>query len=264
MVDVSELRSLAVRLATEASALVVEARRSGPLAVDTKSTATDLVTQMDRASEALIVAGIRAARPGDGFIGEEGTDEPGTSGVRWLIDPIDGTTNYVYDFPGYAISIAAAVDGETVVGVVHDCVLGEQFVAVRGGGATRDGRPISCNRSVALSQALVATGFGYGAARRRRQATILAEVIGSVRDIRRRGSAALDLCAVACGRVDAYYEGGLGLWDMAAGELIAREAGARTSSLTGGPAGTSVVVAGPGLYEEFFALLTAAGAAEFG
>ena len=160
--------------------------------------------------------------------------------MRWVIDPIDGTTNYLYGHPGYGISIAAEVDGETAVGVVYDPIHGERFSAVRGGGATRNGEPIGVSSETELASALVATGFAYTAAERVAQAELLAGLIGSIRDIRRMGAAAVDLCSVACGRVDAYYERGLNHWDLAAGTLIARGRGREVGELDDG-----TVVAAP-------------------
>jgi len=230
------------------------------LAVTTKSSATDLVTEFDQWAEATIVESISLARPDDGFLGEEGTAADGSSGVVWLIDPIDGTTNFVYDLPGCSVSIAAEVDGVTCVGVVHDLVRDERFIASLGRGATRDGQPISASPKADLSTALVATGFSYDADRRRAQATVLIELLPAVRDIRRLGGAAVDLCALACGRVDAYYERGLSPWDSAAGALIAAEAGALfddRAALDGALAGAS-----PAIAEEFFSLVAAAGGHE--
>jgi myo-inositol-1(or 4)-monophosphatase len=258
-VDVAELVALARRLADGATNIVV-AGLDGDLQIDTKSSAVDLVTVMDRTSERYIVEGIRACRPHDGFLGEEGSDEPGTSGVRWLIDPIDGTTNYVYGQPAFAVSIAAQLDGDTIVGVVNDCLMHDQYVASRGNGASRNGRPISVSDRAELATSLVATGFSYSPERRGRQGEVVAKLLPHIRDIRRRGSAALDLCFVACGRVDAYFELGLGPWDMAAGELIAREAGARTADLAGGPPGFTVVAATPAIFEPLLTRLRDFGA----
>ena len=194
-----------------------------------------MVTEMDRASERLLVDGILGARPDDGVLGEEGTDQAGTSGVRWILDPLDGTTNYLYGHAGFAVSIGVQIDGVSVAGVVHDPLHGEVFTATLGGGAQRNGRPISVSEESQLGNALVATGFSYEPSRRLLQAQVLAQVIPHVRDIRRMGAAAVDLCSVACGRVDAYYERGLHPWDHAAGALIAREAGALVGHLHGGP-----------------------------
>src|SRR3954447_2167053 len=180
-----------------------------------------MVTEVDRASEQLIVAGLRAARPDDAMLGEEGASSAGTTGVRWVVDPLDGTTNYLYALPGFAVSIAAEIDGVRSVGVVHDPLHGDVFTAVLGRGAHRNGRTLHVRDDAELQTALVATGFAYDPERRRRQAGVLAEVLPSVRDIRRGGAAAVDLCSVACGRVDAFYEKGLGPWDLAAGPLPA-------------------------------------------
>jgi myo-inositol-1(or 4)-monophosphatase len=259
----AELLAVAVPTAADAAALLVEGLNRPRLTVDTKSTSTDMVTEMDRASERLVVERILAARPDDGIVGEEGTDRAGTSGVRWIVDPLDGTTNYLYGHAGFAVSIAAAIDGEVVAGVVHDPLHGEVFTATLGGGAARNGRPISASTQTELGQALVATGFSYDPDRRTRQAAVLGQLIPLVRDIRRMGAAAVDLCSVACGRVDAYYERGLQEWDHAAGGLIAREAGALVSGLDGGAIGTGVCVAAPpGLHGPLRDLLTRFGAAD--
>jgi myo-inositol-1(or 4)-monophosphatase len=231
--------------------------------VDTKSTRTDMVTEMDRAAEALIVRELLGARPDDGMLGEEGTDRPGTSGVRWIVDPLDGTTNYLYALPGFAVSIAAEVDGSVRAGVVYDVVHDELFAATTGGGATRNDAPIVASDQHELPLALIATGFAYDAARRAAQAAALVHVLPHVRDVRRFGAAAVDLCSVACGRVDAYYERGLAVWDLAAGGLIASEAGAIVTSFDGGPAEAgTVVAAAPGIAEDLRALLRSAGAAD--
>ena len=199
----------------------------------TKSSTTDLVTVHDRAAEEAIVAGLGAARPDDAIVGEEGTNRAGTSGISWFVDPIDGTTNFVYDLPLWSTSIAATDAEGALVGAVYAPALGELFAAARGRGATLDGRPIGCSDRTEVALALVGTGFSYLPERRRQQAALVAEVIGAVRDVRRLGSAALDLCFVAAGRYDAYFETGLNSWDAAAGELIAREAGCRSRQLHG-------------------------------
>lgn len=249
-------------VADDATDLVVprlrETMRSMDLAADTKSSHTDLVTEFDRWSEETIIDAIAAARPDDAIVGEEGTAKPGASGVRWLIDPIDGTTNFVYDLPGCSVSVAAAVDGVPTVGVVHDLARDERFRATVGGGATRDREPIAVSARRDLATALVATGFSYDAERRRAQASVLVRLLPTVRDIRRLGGAAVDLCSLACGRVDAYYERGLGPWDSAAGALIAAEAGAMIDDRS--PDGGALVAAAPGIADAFAALLDEAGA----
>jgi myo-inositol-1(or 4)-monophosphatase len=256
----ADLLALATATATEAARLVVEERpRAGrDLAVAaTKSSATDIVTEMDRRSERAIVDRLLAARPADGVLGEEGADREGTSGITWVVDPIDGTVNYLYEIPSYAVSIAARDAEGSLVGVVVNPVSGETWTAVRGGGAFLDGRPLRLAEPPPLEMALVATGFGYGRRRRARQAEILRSVLPVVRDIRRAGAASLDLCALATGRVDAYYEQGLQPWDLAAGGLVASEAGAVVTGLRGKPASEALVVAAaPGLVEPLTALLT--------
>ncbi len=229
----SELLALATSVAAEAATILVEGLERARTTVDTKTTGTDMVTEMDRAAERLIADAILTARPGDAILGEEGTDQEGTSGVRWIIDPIDGTTNYLYGHAGFAVSIAAEVEGSIEVGVVHDPLHGEVFTAALGDGSRRNGSPISASTETRLGHALVATGFSYEPDRRRRQATVLTLLLPEVRDIRRMGAASVDLCSVACGRVDAYYERGLQPWDHAAGALIAREAGAVVADLAG-------------------------------
>ena len=230
-VDLADLADLAVGLAERTSDLMVDGLHHSELEVTTKSSATDLVTRVDRAAEALIVDGLRRSRPHDAIVGEEGTADEGTSGVRWIIDPVDGTTNLVYGHPGFSVSIAAEVDGELAVGVVAVPLHDDVFTAVAGRGAQRNGVAITPNDDVALGRALVATGFSYDAERRVHQAEVVRGLIGEIRDIRRVGAASVDLCSVACGRVDAYYESGLQPWDWAAGTVIAREAGARVEHI---------------------------------
>ncbi len=254
MTDLGPLADLAERLAADAAALSLERLDEPRTKVRTKSSATDMVSEVDEACERLIVDGIHASRPGDGILSEEGASAAATTGVRWVIDPIDGTTNYLYGIPGYAISIAAEVDGEVAVGVVHDPLHRDRFAAVRGRGATRNGVAITVSDETELASALVATGFGYQPAVRTSQAELLAGLIGSIRDIRRMGAAAVDLCWVACGRLDAYYERGLNHWDLAAGALIAAEAGATVGGLGDG----TVIAAPPALYEAFSAAIASA------
>ena len=256
-----ELLDVATNLAASAAALLMDGLTRHRVEVSTKSSPTDMVTEMDRASEAMIEVGLRAARPDDGIVGEEGADHEGSSGVRWLVDPIDGTTNYLYGFPGFAVSIGAEYRGEVVVGVVHDPLHRDVFQAAKGRGATRNGEAIRASTNHDLRTALVGTGFSYERERRLRQAEVLAQVLPQIRDIRRMGAAAVDLCSVACGRLDAFYERGLGPWDLAAGALIAREAGATVGDLAGGPAsGEFTLAASSGLFEPLRALLDTAGA----
>lgn len=241
--DADALLSLALDVAQRAGTLLVEGRPRDLGVAATKSSPTDVVTEMDTASERLIVEALLAARPDDGLLGEEGAARPGTSGVRWVIDPIDGTVNYLYGLPAWAVSIAAEYDGTAVAGVVHVPAAGETFTAVRGGGAFCNGRRLQVTTGVPLGQALVGTGFGYAAARRAVQGRVLAELIGRIRDVRRGGSAAVDLCSVAAGRLDAYYERGVQAWDVAAGALVATEAGARFEGLRGVAASPELSVA---------------------
>ena len=251
----ADLLALAVDLARQAGTLAL-GMHAGLGESDTKSSPTDVVTAADRASEELLVSGIRAARPDDGVLGEEGAARTGTSGVRWVVDPIDGTVNYLYGLPQWAVSIGIEVDGTTEVGVVFDPAKDELYTAVRGGGAQLDGRPLRCNDVQELSKALVATGFSYEVARRSRQAQLLSMLLPRVRDVRRLGAGAIDLCAVAAGRVDAYYEQALQPWDMCAGLLIAAEAGARVGGLRGSPPGARLVLASsPGVHDALHDLL---------
>ncbi|MDO8362018.1 MAG: inositol monophosphatase family protein [Actinomycetota bacterium] len=246
----AQLLQLASDLAVQAGRMARDGRTErGVQASATKSSATDMVTEFDKASEALIVGGILAARPGDGIVGEEGTDTVGTSGVDWLIDPIDGTTNFLYGLPGWAVSIAARTDDGTQVGVVYVPSCDELFTAAAGNGACLNGRPIRCSTTSDLPLALVATGFSYLPQRRALQARRVAAMLPQVRDVRRLGAAAPDLCNLAAGRVDVYFEQWLGPWDLAAGELIAREAGCLVGGMHGGPVHhSSVLAATPALF----------------
>ncbi len=252
----AELADLANRLARQAGGLIMEVAQSARSAAATKSSPTDLVTMADRSAEELVVAAISAARPQDGIQGEEGANLPGSSGVIWHIDPIDGTTNYVYGLPVFSVSIGAEHDGQMVAGAVFDPNRDRLFRAVRHGGAWCNDEAIVCSPLARISTALVATGFGYQPEQRQRQAEVLLDVLPQIRDIRRFGSAALDLCAVACGQVDAYYERGLNQWDLAAGAFIAQEAGAVVENLRGGkPGGNFLLAAPPLLFEALRDLL---------
>jgi myo-inositol-1(or 4)-monophosphatase len=244
-VDPTELLSLAREAVSRAAILVASTRWQALGQVDSKSTPTDPVTAADRAAERLVVDTILDARPDDGVLGEEGAERHGTSGVRWVLDPIDGTVNFLYGIPAYAVSLAAEVDGRTMVGVVRNVVTTEEWTAVRGEGAYSGETRLGGSAVTRLDRALVGTGFAYDPERRRQQARVLLDVVPRVRDIRRIGSAALDLCAVAEGRLDAYYEWGLSPWDLAAGELIAAEAGVLVTGLRGRPAGQPMTLAAP-------------------
>jgi myo-inositol-1(or 4)-monophosphatase len=258
-----ELRALAVTVAREAGDLLAD--RAGQVEVAaTKSSPTDVVTEMDRRSEELIRSRILAARPSDAILGEEGglIGNAGNAPVLWVIDPLDGTVNYLYGLHDWAVSIAAEVAGEIVTGAVYVPVRGELFSAVKGGGAlleSADGESkLHCNTGVPLERALIGTGFGYLAARRKVQGEVVAAMLPQVRDIRRIGVASIDLCAVAAGRLDGFYERGLNYWDWAAGALVAAEAGAAAGGLDGRPVSQSLtVVAGPDLFGPLTAALAA-------
>jgi myo-inositol-1(or 4)-monophosphatase len=264
--DPSELAELACAVAAETGELLLS--RHGQVAVmQTKSSPTDVVTEMDTAAEALIRRRILAARPGDAILGEEGGEVDGQAGagvgaVRWVVDPLDGTVNYLYGLSDWAVSIAAEVDGQVVAGAVSVPVHRSLFSATLGGGAWlrsgwREGpQRLACTTGVALAEALVGTGFGYAAGRRVVQGQVVAAVLPHIRDIRRAGAAAVDLCSLAAGRLDAFYERGLHEWDFAAGGLIAREAGAVVAGLHGRPPSESMTLAaGPGLFGELHDLL---------
>ena len=220
MTNTAELRALAEAIAREAGALLRDAFRGPELRISAKSTPTDLVSEADHAAEHLIRERLSAARPDDGVLGEEGGDVAGTSGIRWVVDPLDGTVNFLFGVPQWAVSIAAEDADGTLVGVVYDAERDELFSGERGGLATLNGHPIKPSTKRDMATALIGTGFGYDAEVRRAQATVVARLLPEVRDIRRFGAAAIDLVWTACGRLDAYYEHGLNAWDLAAGGLI--------------------------------------------
>lgn len=262
--DVAELERLATQVAVMAGHLVVEERPGVVSAAATKSSPTDIVTIMDTRAEELIRMVLLEARPDDAVLGEEGTDHVGTSGITWVVDPIDGTVNYLYDIPAYGVSVAAAVGDprmpgqwQVLAGAVADPALRRVFQAALGAGARlrgwdassagrghADSTTLHVGTVTALSGALVGTGFGYTPQRRLQQAELLLEVLPRVRDIRRIGSAALDLCSVASGRLDGFYENGLNPWDVAAGWLIVSEAGGVVTGPGGGPPSAALTVAG--------------------
>ena len=250
-----ELLALATELALEAGALLAERQPLVRELVGTKSTPTDMVTEVDREAEALLVRRILAARPSDAILGEEGANQAGTSGVRWVLDPLDGTTNYLYGYPPYAVSIGVEVDGVTVAGVVHDASRAETYTAARDGGAFMNGRQITVSNEERIPHTLLGTGFGYDVEGRRKQAAIVARLLPQVRDIRRSGSAALDLCSVASGRLDGYYEFGLNEWDRAAGILIVQEAGGLAEVSAGGFGLELNLASGPALFRPLEALV---------
>jgi len=261
------LKDTAVRVAGEAAELVRRAREAmlagEPVSVDTKTTETDVVTAVDRASEQLIRRRLAELRPGDEVLGEE---EGGTAGagVTWVVDPIDGTVNFLYGSPVFSVSVAAQIDGVPVAGAVLEPVSGRCWTAVRDEGSWLDGRPLRTSSPARLDLALVSTGFSYQAERRARQAKVIASLAPHVRDIRRPGSASLDLCTVAAGWVDAYAEHGLHRWDWAAGALIAREAGAVVSVPGQDPdlGQDATLAAAPSIAEELRATLIACGMKE--
>ncbi|MHB1496497.1 MAG: inositol monophosphatase family protein [Acidimicrobiales bacterium] len=250
-----DLYEVALRVATGAAGLLTSYSTRRLQHVETKSSPTDLVSEADRASEAYIVAELARSRPDDAFQGEEGGSLEGRSGVSWVADPLDGTTNFFFGVPAYSVSLAARVKGRTVVGVVVDPSRAETWSAALGRGAWCNGSKcqVALGRSE-LSTALVATGFGYGQERRAEQAALLPSVLPAVRDIRRFGSAAIDLCWVAGGRLDAYYESHLNDWDWAAGSLVCEEAGGKISRLEG----EILLAATPGLIGPLSELLITA------
>jgi len=247
MPDPTALRDLAVSLARQAGTLLTQ-HRASDLEADTKTTPTDLVTVMDGAAERLVIAGLRQARPDDAILAEESGVRSGIGPVRWVVDPLDGTVNYAYGIPAYGVSIAAEVSGTVVAGAVFSALDGGTYEAVRGGGARRDGEPLRCSTATELALSLVGTGFAYSASRRATQGAAAGKLLPRVRDIRRMGAAALDLCAVAAGNLDAYFELGLQPWDSAAGALIAEEAGARTTTIAF-DGDHIMVAAGPGVFD---------------
>lgn len=253
-VDAATLAALAGTLAREIGEMIFAKRAVGVVVSQTKSSLTDVVTAADQEAERLAIDGLRRLRPNDGILGEEGASVVGTTGITWVVDPIDGTVNYLYDLPAYAVSIAATVedgaqgtmaDGRrAIAGAVFVPSSGELFTAWEGGGAHLDGQPLSGPKPTELSTTLLATGFGYTKERRTEQVEVLRRILPLVRDIRRMGSAAVDLCMVAAGRVDAYYERGLQPWDYAAAALIAREAGVTVRGIGAEAPGEPMLIAG--------------------
>ena len=259
MSPTAELLIIARRIALDAGELIVRLRAEGVQIAASKSSAEDIVTFADRQSEEFIRTRLAELRPDDGFFGEEGGADKGSSGLTWVVDPIDGTVNYLYGIPHYAVSIAV-VQGEpnpatwtALAGVVINPVRGELYTAAQGGGAfletrllgsaTPESRRLTINPVTDLSLTLVGTGFAYSAELRAQQAQVLTRLLPAVRDIRRAGAASLDLCAVAAGRLDAYFERDTKPWDHAAGSLIAREAGAHVAGLNGAAEGQDFIIA---------------------
>jgi len=249
--------------AARMAAAVHHSFRQDNLAVRTKSSSIDLVTEIDRESERCIVAAIHSARPDDGIVGEEGANISGSSGVCWIIDPLDGTTNFIHKYPAHAVSIGVEINKRRVLGVVQDTFHDIVYEGIVGACAQRDGKPIAARTESQLSRALIGTGFLPDVEVRRKQAKVLGNLLPIVRDIRRSGCPSLDLCAVASGTLDGYYESGLGRWDIAAGAAIAEAAGAKVvelSSLT--LPNPLLVVANAKLLDKLVAALIETGAGE--
>ena len=238
---IAELLELAKRVGREAGELLQN--RPAAFEVTSKSTAIDVVTQMDSQSENHIVSEILRVRPDDGIIGEEGSQRTSKSGITWVIDPLDGTVNYLYGLPGWNVSIAAKDSQGVVVGVVVAPTINSTWFASRGGGAFLNDQAIACNEGVELNRELVGTGFAYDVDARPAQLAQLSELLARIRDIRRNGAAAVDLCFVAMGALDGYFEKGLQEWDLAAGGLIATEAGAKVTTASG-----TTIAAAPALH----------------
>jgi myo-inositol-1(or 4)-monophosphatase len=262
-----ELQGIAETIARDAGELIARRRREGVTMASTKSSSVDVVTFADQECEEFVTNALSQVRPEDGFYGEEGADIVGTSGLTWIVDPIDGTVNYLYDIPAYAVSIAV-VRGtpdpgswEQLAGVVFNPITGELFSAAQGLGATMTDahgnvHHLAVNTEKDIAHALVATGFGYSSTVRAEQAQTLTRILPVVRDIRRAGSASLDLCFVAAGRLDAYFEQGTKPWDHAAGSLIVREAGGQVGGLKGAPEGENMLIsASAGIFPEIEKLL---------
>ncbi len=244
-----------------AASVVHRQGRERALEISVKSAPNDYVSDVDRLAEATIAERLAAARPHDGLLAEEGSAHTGDSGVRWIVDPLDGTMNYVYGYPAYCSSVAAEVDGEVAVAAVSETPTGSVFWAVRGGGAWRDDRRLAVRHQTDLGRALVGTGFSYDARQRARQGAVMAHLLDKIADIRRGGAAALDLCRLAAAQLDAYFELDLSPWDYAAGRLIAQEAGAEVLELPAAHGkGPAVVGAAPELLPSFVTLLREAGA----
>lgn len=254
--EAAALLDLALEAARRAGTLLLERFAAEPTGVRTKSTSTDVVSDADTAAERAIFETISPLRPDDGWVGEEGTSAESSTGVTWVVDPLDATVNYLFRIPVWCVSIAAEDERGPLAGVIYDPNRDETFTATRGGGAFLNGEPIRVSRRTDLATALVATGFEYDRELRSLQARVVTEVIPAVRDIRRAGSAALDLASVACGRVDGYYESSTERWDRAAGTLLVEEAGGVVTDLAN-PTGesTGVVAAGPGIHAALDALV---------
>ena len=248
----AELLELARKVGLDAGALLME--RPSAFEIESKSTAIDIATQMDKKAEKFIVESLLAARPDDGIIGEEGSAVESKSGITWVIDPLDGTVNYFYGLPGWNVSIAAKDKDGSIVGVVTAPTINSTWWATRGGGAFYNGHQIHCNDPIALDRSLIATGFQYDVSHRISQLEDFSKLVPIVRDLRRNGAAAVDLCHVAMGALDGYYEAGLKEWDWAAGALVATEAGATFKHYGQGAMRISMA-AGPSLHSQLEAHL---------
>ncbi len=256
----SQLRLIAESLAREAGDMALSGRQSGPLTATTKSSPIDMVTKFDKASETLITEGLAKVRPDDSIIGEEGAAKQGASGITWHIDPIDGTTNFYFDLPMWAVSIGAVDEHGPLAGAVYVPALGEMFSGARTEGATLNGMPISVRNNNDIADALVCTGYSYLISERKVHAKRVADIVMKVRDIRRLGAAAVDLCFVACGRLDAYFEEHLNSWDLIAGQVIATEAGAVFSDYVGNAVTPAQVLAAtPGVHADLIHLIATSG-----
>jgi myo-inositol-1(or 4)-monophosphatase len=248
-----ELLAVAVDAARAAGAILVDHYERGVRHVTAKSTPTDLVSEADLEAERAIRELLLARRPDDAILGEEGDDVPGTTGLRWVVDPLDGTINYLFGIPQWCVSVAC----EGNVGVIFDPLREELFTVVAGEDATLDGVPLRGSDRDDLATAMVSTGFGYDARVRAAQAAVVARLLPQVRDIRRLGSAALDLAWLAAGRYDAYYEYGLNAWDWAAGEMLCAAAGLQTRHLEALPGtGPGLLVAAPAIVDDLEAIVT--------
>jgi myo-inositol-1(or 4)-monophosphatase len=246
---VSSDLELAERAARAAGEILLSYYGRAPEGLESKTSATDPVSDADREAERVIRELLEAKRPGDGLMGEEGSRSPAESGRRWIVDPLDGTVNFLYGLRAWGVSIALEDEDGLAVGVVFNPVSGECFAAARGRGATLNGQPLHVTGCRSLDRAMVATGFSYESERRAEQAEILVKLLPRIRDLRRAGAAALDLAYVAAGRVDGFYERGLKPWDEAAGRLLVHEAGGVTADLDGEPHGV-VAAATQELLEE--------------
>jgi myo-inositol-1(or 4)-monophosphatase len=253
--DPAALRDLAVSAARKTGALLLHHAERGLRGLDTKSTVTDMVSDADREAEELLERLLMTARPDDALLGEEGAGRTGTTGLRWVVDPLDGTTNFVFGYPHWAVSVAVEDEHGVLAGAVYDPSRDELFAAARGMGATLNDKAIHTRATTDLGQALIGTGFSYNAQRRAAQSIQVASLVGQIRDIRRAGAAALDLAWVACGRIDGYWESDLNAWDWAAGSLLVLEAGGRWECEPGPLGVEQTVAACPGVFDELASLL---------